>query len=248
MRFGTAPLPMAPGASDLKGGSSNLTWGLLSALASKPIMVDRQTPKPCRGLFEQVTLLFATTITMGVRQAIATVEVPVNSVSYIDDTVLLRSPDDVASVLQELPTLLEPTGLQLQPSKTKVWGSPTPGVVATHPQLKGLQATVSDTCNRPLTAYVETHESSATCRACVATSRQVYRWHGPFRGRCRAGSSTSSERIAGMACDQTQAGLLETSPPPSRGANTGRFGNFGFFPCFTGVFGPVNGIDLIKTL
>ena len=89
------------------------------------------------------TLLFATTMTTVVRQAVATVDVPVNSVSYIDDTVLLGSPDDVASVLQELPTLLEPTGLRLQPSKTKIW-SPTPGVVASHPQLKGLQTTMSD--------------------------------------------------------------------------------------------------------
>ena len=60
-------------------------------------------------------------MTTVVRQAVATVDVPVNSVSYIDDTVLLGSPDDVASVLQELPTLLEPTGLRLQPSKTKIW-------------------------------------------------------------------------------------------------------------------------------
>ena len=51
------------------------------------------------------TLLFATTMTTVVRQAVATVDVPVNSVSYIDDTVLLGSPEDVASVLQELPTL-----------------------------------------------------------------------------------------------------------------------------------------------
>ena len=64
------------------------------------------------------TLLFATTMTTVVRQAIATVDVPVSSVSHIDDTVLLGPPDDVASVLQELPTLLEPTGLRLQPSKT----------------------------------------------------------------------------------------------------------------------------------
>ena len=56
-------------------------------------------------------------MTTVVRQAVATVDVPVNSVSHIDDTVLLGSPDDVASVLQELPTLLAPTGLQLQPRR-----------------------------------------------------------------------------------------------------------------------------------
>ena len=162
-----------------------------------------------------------------VRQAVATVDVPVNSVSYIDDTVLLGSPDDVASVLQELPTLLEPTGLRLQPSKTKIW-SPTPGVVASHPQLKGLQTTMSDI--RGLTilgeavglepedaypvgeeAYITDHLQQvsdrlcrdvcfATCQACVATSRQVYRWRGHcFRGRCRPGSSTSSGHILYMS-------------------------------------------------
>ena len=35
---------------------------------------------------------------------------------------------------------------------------------------------------------------------------------------------------------------------PCRGANTGRFGNFGVFPVFCRVFGPVNDINLIKTL
>ena len=56
---------------------------------------------------------------------------------------LVGSPEDVVSVLQELPTLLAPTGLQLQPTKTKVW-SPTPGVVGFHPMLRNLQETISD--------------------------------------------------------------------------------------------------------
>ena len=90
------------------------------------------------------TLLFATAMTTVVRQAITTVGVEVLGVSYIDDTVLVGSPDDVASVLQELPRLLAITGLQLQPAKTKVW-SPTPGVVSAHPYLRHLQATMSDT-------------------------------------------------------------------------------------------------------
>ena len=84
------------------------------------------------------TLIFATAMTTVVCRAIVTMDVPLNSVSYIDDTVLLRAPDGVAAVLQELPRLLKPTGLQLQPAKTKIW-SPTPGVVASHPQLRALQ-------------------------------------------------------------------------------------------------------------
>ena len=91
------------------------------------------------------TLLFATAMTTVVRQAITTVGVDVLGVSYIDDTVLVgnQSPDDVASVLQELPRLLAVTGLQLQPAKTKVW-SPSPGVVGAHPYLRNLQAMMSD--------------------------------------------------------------------------------------------------------
>ena len=46
-------------------------------------------------------------------------------------------------MLQELLNFLAPTGLQLQPAKTKVW-SPLPGVVASNPQLKDLQTTMSD--------------------------------------------------------------------------------------------------------
>ena len=65
-------------------------------------------------------------------------------VMYIDDTVLVGSPEDVSSVLQELPRLLASSGLQLQPAKTKVW-SPTPGVVGSHPHLQNLQAAMSDT-------------------------------------------------------------------------------------------------------
>ena len=34
-------------------GPLALTWDQISALASRPILVDRQIPKPCRGLFEQ---------------------------------------------------------------------------------------------------------------------------------------------------------------------------------------------------
>ena len=89
------------------------------------------------------TLLFATAMTTVVRQAITTVGANVLGVSYIDDTVLVGSPEDVTSVLQEMPTLLASSGLQLQPDKTKIW-SPTPGVVAAHPQLRKLQAAMSD--------------------------------------------------------------------------------------------------------
>ena len=38
----------------LPDGPLALTWDQISALASRPILVDRQIPKPCRGLFEQV--------------------------------------------------------------------------------------------------------------------------------------------------------------------------------------------------
>ena len=36
------------------GTEALLTWDQISELARKPIPVDRYTPKPCRGLFEQV--------------------------------------------------------------------------------------------------------------------------------------------------------------------------------------------------
>ena len=48
-------------------------------------------------------LLFAAAMTVVVRQAIATLDLPMQSVSYIDDRVLLGDPDAVAAVLQELP-------------------------------------------------------------------------------------------------------------------------------------------------
>ena len=89
------------------------------------------------------TLLFATAMTTVVRQAITTVDVDVLGVSYIDDTVLVGAPEDVSSVLQELPNLLASSGLQLQPAKTKVW-SPTPGVVGSYPHLQRLEAAMSD--------------------------------------------------------------------------------------------------------
>ena len=91
------------------------------------------------------TLLFATAMTTVVRQAITIVNVDVMGVSYIDDTVLVGSPEDVVSILQELPMLLAHSGLQLQLAKQKsgLW-SPTPGVVDSHPHLRQLQAAMSD--------------------------------------------------------------------------------------------------------
>ena len=128
------------------------------------------------------TLLFATTMSTVVCQEITAVDVQVTGVSYTDDTVLVGSPEEVASVLQELPTILAPTGLQLQPAKMirKVWG-PTPGVVDSHPQLSVLKATMSDVRGltilgeavglEPEDAYPVGEE--ATCPACVETIKPV---------------------------------------------------------------------------
>ena len=49
----TALAQLQPNPPPLDGPSA-LTWDQISALASRPILVDRQIPKPCRGLFEQV--------------------------------------------------------------------------------------------------------------------------------------------------------------------------------------------------
>ena len=54
------------------------------------------------------------------------------------------------------------------------------------------------------------------------------------------------------SCLDEASPLTETDEgevrPLKGGANTGRFGNFGVFPVFYRVFGPVNGVNLIKTL
>ena len=55
-----SPLGAETPHSDLQSKSANsptgfsLTWDQISAVARKPLLVDRHIPKPCRGLFEQV--------------------------------------------------------------------------------------------------------------------------------------------------------------------------------------------------
>ena len=86
------------------------------------------------------TLLFATSVTTVVRQAITTVDVDVLGVSYIDDTVLVGAPGDVSSVLQELPNLLASSGLQLQTCQNES--------VESHARRGGLPPSLAKTTGR----------------------------------------------------------------------------------------------------
>ena len=67
------------------------------------------------------TLLFSTVMSEVVSQAVRVITSEVHVVSYVDDAILTGPAVEIAKVLQQLPSLLHPSGLELQPAKTQIW-------------------------------------------------------------------------------------------------------------------------------
>ena len=78
-----------------------------------------------------------------VSQAVRTITSEVQVVSYVDDTILTGPAEEVAQVLQQLPHLLAPSGLELQPAKTQVW-APHSECISHIPSLRELRAKMKD--------------------------------------------------------------------------------------------------------
>ena len=89
------------------------------------------------------TLVFSLSMTEVLHKAIKKTKFEVNTLSYIDDAVLVGPADDVAQILQDLPRALEGTGLSLQPQKTQLW-APDGDQILQHPHLKHIQAQMKD--------------------------------------------------------------------------------------------------------
>ena len=67
----------------------------------------------------------------------------VHVVSYFDDTILTGPADEITKVLQQLPKLLQPSGLELQPSKTQIW-APHSECLRNAPLLRELRNKMKD--------------------------------------------------------------------------------------------------------
>ena len=78
-----------------------------------------------------------------VSQAVRTITSEVQVVSYVDDTILTGPAEEVAQVLQQLPQMLAPSGLELQPAKTQVW-APHSECLSHIPSLRELRAKMKD--------------------------------------------------------------------------------------------------------
>ena len=89
------------------------------------------------------TLLFSSVMSEVVSQAVRTITSEVHVVSYVDDTILTGPAEDVTQVLQQLPKLLQPSGLELQPAKTQVW-APYSECLRHTPLLRDLRAKMSE--------------------------------------------------------------------------------------------------------
>ena len=66
------------------------------------------------------TLIFAAAMALAISGALGE-GTAVRNVSYIDDALLIGAAEDVADAHDKLAARLRPTGLELQPTKTKVW-------------------------------------------------------------------------------------------------------------------------------
>ena len=89
------------------------------------------------------TLLFSTVMSDVVSQAVRTITSEVQVVSYVDDTILTGPAEEMTQVLQQLPKLLEPSGLELQPAKTQVWAQHSE-CLRHAPLLRDLRAKMKD--------------------------------------------------------------------------------------------------------
>ena len=101
---------------------------VVNVLLARPTIINNPTAdKPCKtwdGLPQGdllSTLLFSAVMSEAVSQAVRTITSEVQAVSYVDDTILTGPAEEVTQVLQQLPKLLAPSGLELQPAKTQVW-------------------------------------------------------------------------------------------------------------------------------
>ena len=123
---------------------------VVNVLLARPTIINNPTAdKPCKtwdGLPQGdplSTLLFSTVMSEVVSQAVRTITSEVQVVSYVDDTILTGPAEEVTQVLQQLPKLLVPSGLELQPAKTQVW-APHSECFRHTPFLRDLRAKMKD--------------------------------------------------------------------------------------------------------
>ena len=123
---------------------------VVNVLLARPVVINNPTAdKPSKtwdGLPQGdplSTLLFSTVMSEIVSQAVRAITSEVHVVSYVDDTILTGPTEEVAQALQQLPRLLAPSGLELQPAKTQVW-APHSECLRHTPFLRDLHANMKD--------------------------------------------------------------------------------------------------------
>ena len=89
------------------------------------------------------TLVFSLTMTEVIQKAVRETTSEVQTLSYIDDTLLVGPADDIAEVTQMLPRAIVDAGLSPQPQKTQLW-APQSDQITQHPSLKLMQAQTKD--------------------------------------------------------------------------------------------------------
>ena len=89
------------------------------------------------------TLLFSTVMSEVVSQAVCGITSEVHVVSYVDDTILTGPAEEITKILQQLPSLLQPSGLELQPAKTQIW-APHSECLRRTPLLRDLRNKMKD--------------------------------------------------------------------------------------------------------
>ena len=101
--------------------------GVTSLVLTQPVVVANPLGEEPLHIYNGIpqgdplsTLIFAAAMTLAITGALGD-GTAVRNVSYIDDTLLMGAANEVADAHDRLAARLRPTGLELQPTETKVW-------------------------------------------------------------------------------------------------------------------------------
>ena len=89
------------------------------------------------------TLVFATAMSLLLKETLRNKVPDVSMVAYVDDTVLLGTAENVTQAITEIQAEAATGGLKLQKAKTRVW-SPTQQSIENEPLLRTLQGRMGD--------------------------------------------------------------------------------------------------------
>ena len=118
--------------------------GVTSQVLTQPVVVANPLGEEPLHAYDGIpqgdplsTLIFAAVMTLAITCALGD-GTAVRNVSYIDDTLLMGAAEEVADAHDRLAARLRPTGLELQPTKTKVW-APSPDHLMAEPRLAHIE-------------------------------------------------------------------------------------------------------------